>query len=62
MQHLCLAARREVIGGERWQFEEGGGSTRVTLRAWRRRAGLGGWLERLAYVQFRAERGSPHPA
>ena len=79
MEHLCLAARREVMGGERWQFEESGhDSTRIILRAWRRRAGLGGWLERLftardqaillsirkrlAYVQFRAERGSPHLA
>jgi hypothetical protein len=78
MEHLCVAARREVRGGERWQFEEAGdGSTLVTLRAWRRRAGRLGWIERLfrsrdraaelslmkrlAYVQFRAERGSPRP-
>jgi hypothetical protein len=79
MGHLCLAARREVMGGERWHFEESGhGSTRITLRAWRRGAGLGDRLQRLfaardqatlvslskrlAYVQFRAERGSPRPA
>jgi hypothetical protein len=76
LEHLCVAKRREVLGGERWQFEEAGdGTTRVTLRAWRRRDGLGGWLERLltsrddatdlslrkrlASVQHRAERGSP---
>lgn len=79
LEHLCMATRREILGGERWQFEEAAdGSTLVTLRAWRRRDGLGGWLERvlasrddatdfslrkrLASVQFRAERGSPRPA
>jgi hypothetical protein len=79
MEHLCMAARREVRGGERWQVEAAeGDSTRVTLRAWRRRSGLAGWLERLfpsradatgvsirkrlAYVQFRAERGSARTA
>jgi hypothetical protein len=79
LEHLCMATRREVLGGERWQFEEAGdGSTLVTLRAWRRRDGLGGWLERLlasrddatnfalrkrlASVKFRAERRSPRPA
>ena len=79
LEHLCMATRRKVLGGERWQFEEAAdGSTLVTLRAWRRRDGLGGWLERvlasrddatdfslrerLASVQFRAERGSPRPA
>lgn len=78
MDHLCDAARREVTGGERWQFEEASdGTTIVTLRSWRLRPGAGGWLEsvfaspddatgaslrkRLAYVQFRAERSSPHP-
>jgi hypothetical protein len=79
LEHLCAARRLEIQGGERWQFEEAGeGSTIVTLRAWRRRDGLGGWLERLlacrddatdnslqkrlTSVQFRAERGSPRPA
>jgi hypothetical protein len=79
MGHLCFAARRDFMGGERWQFEERGrDSTRITLRAWRRPGGLGGWLERLfasrdhatllslrkrlAYVQLRAERGAPRPA
>ena len=79
MGHLCLAARRDFMGGERWQFEESGrDSTRITLRSWRRPTGLGGWLERLfaprdqatllslrdrlAYVQFRAERVAPRPA
>jgi hypothetical protein len=49
LEHLCTATRREILGGERWQFEEAGdGSTLVTVRAWRRgRGGLGGWLERL---------------
>jgi hypothetical protein len=79
LEHVCTAKGREVVGGERWQFVEAGeGSTLVTLRAWRRRDGLAGWLERLfssrhdttdfslrkrlASVQFRAERGSPRPA
>jgi hypothetical protein len=79
MGHLCLAPGRDFIGGERWQFAESGrDSTRVTLRAWRRPGGLGGWLERLvasrdhatlltlrkrlAYVRFRAEHGAPRPA
>jgi hypothetical protein len=79
MGHLCLAARRDFMGGERWHFEESGGDlTRVTLRAWRRRAGIRGWLERLfasrdhaavlslrkrlADVQFRAERVAPRPS
>jgi hypothetical protein len=78
MEHLCSAPRRGGHGGERWQFEERGGSTRVTLRAWYRRTGPRAWLERifssrgdptgvslgkrLAYVRFRAERGSPRPA
>jgi hypothetical protein len=74
----CLSCIRGP-GGERWELEEtGDGTTLVTLRAWRQRAGLGGWLERLfassddaagislrkqlAYVQFRAERGSPRLA
>jgi hypothetical protein len=78
MGHLCHAARRDFMGGERWQFEaRGRESTRITLRAWRRPTGLGGWLERLfasrdratllslrkrlAYVQFRAERVAPRP-
>jgi hypothetical protein len=77
MEHLCAADRREVQGGERWEFEEGEDSTLVRLRAWRRRAGRAALLtrlfgsrdaatgtsltQRLAYVQFRAERGSPHP-
>jgi hypothetical protein len=77
MEHLCSARRREVQGGERWQFEERGGSTLVTLRAWYRRTGPRAWLERLvtsredptgvslrdrlAHVRFRAERGSPRP-
>lgn len=77
MEHLCR--RREVMGGERWQFEETGhGLTVVTLRAWRTWPRLRGRLgrlfaprddgvgfslrKRLAYVQFRAERGSPRPA
>jgi hypothetical protein len=78
MAHLCATPRPEVQGGERWQFEERGGSTLVTVRAWYRRTGPRAWLERLvtsrddptgislrkrlAYVQFRAERGSPRPA
>lgn len=79
MEHLCRAARRDFMGGERWQFEKlGRDSTRITLRAWRRPTGLGGWLERLfaprdqatllslkkrlAYVQFRTERVTPRPA
>jgi hypothetical protein len=78
MGHLCLVARRDFMGGERWQFEECRDATRITLRAWRRPTGLGGWLERLfasrdqatllslrkrlAYVQFRAERVAPRPA
>jgi hypothetical protein len=75
MEHLCAVARREVFGGERWELEVAGdGSTHVTLRSWRLRPGVEGWLakigaaavadattlslkKRLAYVQFRAERG-----
>jgi hypothetical protein len=77
MAGLCGAARQEVIGGERWELEEtSDGTTIVTLRSWRERPGLGGWLEslfaspddatgvalrkRLAAVQLRAERGSSH--
>jgi hypothetical protein len=73
MEHLCLASRRQVLGGERWEFQEtADGSTVVTLRAWREREGVLGWLERLfasrvdatgvslrkrlAHVQLRAER------
>jgi hypothetical protein len=48
MEHICLASRQEVLGGERWQFEEtGDGSTLVALRAWRQSEGTRGWLERL---------------
>jgi hypothetical protein len=48
MEHLCLAHRREVMGGERWQFEESpGGITLVTLRAWHTLPGMRGWLGRL---------------
>jgi hypothetical protein len=78
MEHVCAEPRRELQGGERWQFEERGGSTLVTLRSWYRRTGPRAWLgrlvtsrhdptgislgQRLAYVQFRAEHGSPRPA
>lgn len=45
MEHVCLARRREVTGGERWQFEEtGDGTTVVTLRAWQSWPGVRGWL------------------
>jgi hypothetical protein len=48
MEHLCLARRREVMGGERWQFEETpNGVTVVTLRAWHSWPGLRGRLGRL---------------
>ena len=48
MEHLCLARRRAVMGGERWQFEEtGDGLTVVTLRAWHSWPGLRGRLGRL---------------
>jgi hypothetical protein len=47
-EHLCLARRRAVMGGERWQFEEtGDGLTVVTLRAWQSWPGLRGRLGRL---------------
>jgi hypothetical protein len=79
MEHLCGSSRAEVVGGERWQFDEtGDGSTVVSLRAWRRRDGARGWVERLfassgdatgislrarlAYVQLRAQQGAPRPA
>ena len=48
MEHLCVARRREVMGGERWQFEEtGDGLTVVTLRAWQTWPGLRGRFGRL---------------
>jgi hypothetical protein len=47
-EHLCVARRREVMGGERWHFEEtGNGLTVVTLRAWHTWPGLRGRLARL---------------
>jgi hypothetical protein len=75
MGHLCRARRREVMGGERWHFEETDtGITVVTLRAWRSWPGMRGWFgrlftprghslrKRLAYVQLRAERAAPRTA
>ena len=48
MGHLCLARRREAMGGERWQFEETpDGVTVVSLRAWHSWPGMRGRLERL---------------
>jgi hypothetical protein len=48
MGHLCLARRRELMGGERWQFEETpDGVTVVRLRAWRSWPGMRGRLGRL---------------
>lgn len=72
MWHFCAVAKNQLTGGERWDLtEQDDGSTLVSLRAWTRREGLTGWLEkllggrggrslslrkRLAYVQFEAER------
>jgi hypothetical protein len=48
MGHLCIARRREVMGGERWQFEETpDGVTVVSLRAWHSWPGMWGRLGRL---------------
>jgi hypothetical protein len=46
--HLCAVARKVLDGGERWEFAEGDdGSTRVTLRSWRDKPGLRGWLQKM---------------
>jgi hypothetical protein len=48
MVHFCMVALREVRGGERWEFAEADdGSTLVTLRTWRLKPGLAGWLEKV---------------
>lgn len=48
MGHLCLARRRQLMGGERWQFEEtADGVTVVSLRAWHSWPGMRGRLGRL---------------
>jgi hypothetical protein len=48
MLHFCFVALREVRGGERWEFVQAAdGTTLVTLRAWRLKPGLAGWLEKV---------------
>ena len=66
--HFCSVHEREVRGGERWEFAEAGGTTRVTLSSWTEtgwfaylivgRSELGDFdlRKRLANVQYRAER------